>query len=135
MTMKFINADKNFDEILKILTSKIRELDEKSVSLIIYQSLNGYKANSEQIITAQEDISPLLEFLNFEHEKNSKVLSDDDESLSEEFVQRMYILSMPFLSSSAKDSISKYHNESLDDVDLLNVLTIQYKNYLLNIVE
>ena len=133
--MKFINADKNFDEVLKILTSKIRELDEKSVSLIIYQSLNGYKANSEQIITAQEDISPLLEFLSLEHEKNSKVLSDNEESLSEEFVQRMYILSMPFLSSSTKDSISKYHNESLDDVDLLNVLTIQYKNYLLNIVE
>ena len=133
--MKFINADKNFDEVLKILTSKIRELDEKSVSLIIYQSLNVYKANSEQIITAQEDISPLLEFLSLEHEKNSKVLSNDEESLSEEFVQRMYILSMPFLSSSTKDSISKYHNESLDDVDLLNVLTIQYKNYLLNIVE
>jgi hypothetical protein len=133
--MKFINADKNFDEVLKILTSKIRELDEKSVSLIIYQSLNGYKANSEQIITAQEDISPLLEFLSLEHEKNSKVLSNDEESLSEEFVQRMYILSMPFLSSSTKDSISKYHNESLDDVDLLNVITIQYKNYLLNIVE
>jgi hypothetical protein len=133
--MKFINADKNFDEVLKILTSKIRELDEKSVSLIIYQSLNGYKANSEQIITAQEDISPLLEFLSLEHEKNSKVLSNDEESLSEEFVQRTYILSMPFLSSSTKDSISKYHNESLDDVDLLNVLTIQYKNYLLNIVE
>jgi hypothetical protein len=133
--MKFINADKNFDEVLKILTSKIRELDEKSVSLIIYQSLNGYKANSEQIVTAQEDISPLLEFLSLEHEKNSKVLSNDEESLSEEFVQRMYILSMPFLSSSTKDSISKYHNESLDDVDLLNVLTIQYKNYLLNIVE
>jgi hypothetical protein len=133
--MKFINADKNFDEVLKILTSKIRELDEKSVSLIIYQSLNGYKANSEQIITAQEDISPLLEFLSLEHEKNSKVLSNDEESLSEEFVQRMYILSMPFLSSSTKDSISKYHNESLDDVDLLNVLTIHYKNYLLNIVE
>ena len=133
--MKFINADKNFDDVLKILASKIRELDEKSVSLIIYQSLNGYKANSEQIITAQEDISPLLEFLSLEHEKNSKVLSNDEESLSEEFVQRMYILSMPFLSSSTKDSISKYHNESLDDVDLLNVLTIQYKNYLLNIVE
>ena len=133
--MKFINADKNFDEVLKILTSKIRELDEKSVSLIIYQSLNGYKANSEQIITAQEDISPLLEFLSLEHEKNSKVLSNDEESLSEEFVQRMYILSMPFLSSSTKDSINKYHNESLDDVDLLNVITIQYKNYLLNIVE
>jgi hypothetical protein len=133
--MKFINADKNFDEVLKILTSKIRGLDEKSVSLIIYQSLNGYKANSEQIITAQEDISPLLEFLSLEHEKNSKVLLNDEESLSEEFVQRMYILSMPFLSSSTKDSISKYHNESLDDVDLLNVLTIQYKNYLLNIVE
>jgi len=133
--MKFINADRNFDEVLKTLTSKIRELDEKSVSLIIYQSLNGYKANSEQIITAQEDISPLLEFLNLEHEKNSKVLSDNEESLSGEFVQRMYILSMPFLSSSTKDSISKYHNESLDDVDLLNVLTIQYKNYLLNIVE
>ena len=133
--MKFINADKNFDEVLKILASKIRELDEKSVSLIIYQSLNGYKANSEQIITAQEDISPLLEFLSLEHEKNSKVLSNDEESLSEEFVQRMYILSMPFLSSSSKDSINKYHNESLDDVDLLNVLTIQYKNYLLNIVE
>jgi len=133
--MKFINADKNFDEVLKILTSKIRELDEKSVSLIIYQSLNGYKANSEQIVTAQEDISPLLEFLSLEHEKNSKVLSNDEESLSEEFVQRMYILSMPFLSSSTKDSISKYHNESLDDVDLLNVITIQYKNYLLNIVE
>ena len=133
--MKFINADKNFDEVLKILTSKIRELDEKSVSLIIYQSLNGYKANSEQIITAQEDISPLLEFLNLEHEKNSKVLSDKEESLSGEFVQRMYILSMPFLSSSTKDSICKYHNESMDDVDLLNVLTIQYKNYLLNIVE
>ena len=133
--MKFINADKNFDEVLKILTSKIRELDKKSVSLIIYQSLNGYKANSEQIITAQEDISPLLEFLNLEHEKNSKVLSDNEESLSGEFVQRMYILSMPFLSSSSKDSINKYYNESLDDVDLLNVLTIQYKNYLLNIVE
>ena len=133
--MKFINADKNFDEVLKILTSKIRELDEKSVSLIIYQSLNGYKANSEQIITAQEDIRPLLECLSLEHEKNSKVLSNDEESLSEEFVQRLYILSMPFLSSSTKDSINKYHNESLDDVDLLNVLTIQYKNYLLNIVE
>ena len=133
--MKFINADKNFDEVIKILASKIRELDEKSVSLIIYQSLNGYKANSEQIITAQEDISPLLEFLSLEHEKNSKVLSNDEESLSEEFVQRLYILSMPFLSSRTKDSINKYHNESLDDVDLLNVLTIQYKNYLLNIVE
>ena len=133
--MKFINADKNFDEVLKILTSKIRELDEKSVSLIIYQSLNGYKANSEQIITAQEDISPLLEFLNLEHEKNSKVLSDDEDSLSDVPLRRIYILSMPFLSNKEEDSISKYHNESLDDVVLLNVLTIQYKNYLLNIVE
>ena len=133
--MKFINANKNFDEALKVLAIKIRELDEESVSLIIYQSLNGYKANSDQIITAQEDTSPLLEFLNLEHKKNSKVLSDDEDSLSGESVQRMYILSMPFLSNKEEDSISKYHNESLDDVVLLNVLTIQYKNYLLNIVE
>jgi hypothetical protein len=133
--MKFINANKNFDEALKVLAIKIRELDEESVSLIIYQSLNGYKANSDQIITAQEDTSPLLEFLNLEHKKNSKALSDDEDSLSGESVQRMYILSMPFLSNKEEDSISKYHNESLDDVDLLNVLTIQYKNYLLNIVE
>ena len=133
--MKFINANKNFDEALKVLAIKIRELDEESVSLIIYQSLNGYKANSDQIITAQEDTSPLLEFLNLEHKKNSKALSDDEDSLSGESVQRMYILSMPFLSNKEEDSISKYHNESLYDVDLLNVLTIQYKNYLLNIVE
>ena len=133
--MKFINANKNFDEALKVLAIKIRELDGESVSLIIYQSLNGYKANSDQIITAQEDTNPLLEFLNLEHKKNSKVLSDDEDSLSGESVQRMYILSMPFLSNKEEDSISKYHNESLDDVDLLNVLTIQYKNYLLNIVE
>lgn len=133
--MKFINANKNFDEALKVLAIKIRELDEESVSLIIYQSLNGYKANSDQIITAQEDTRPLLEFLNLEHKKNSKALSDDEDSLSGESVQRMYILSMPFLSNKEEDSISKYHNESLDDVDLLNVLTIQYKNYLLNIVE
>mgnify|MGYP006081583605 FL=1 len=133
--MKFINANKNFDEALKVLAIKIRELDEESVSLIIYQSLNGYKANSDQIITAQEDTNPLLEFLNLEHKKNSKVLSDDEDSLSGESVQRMYILSMPFLSNKEEDSISKYHNESLDDVVLLNVLTIQYKNYLLNIVE
>ena len=133
--MKFINANKNFDEALKVLAIKIRELDEESVSLIIYQSLNGYKANSDQIITAQEDTNPLLEFLNLEHKNNSKVLSDDEDSLSGESVQRMYILSMPFLSNKEEDSISKYHNESLDDVDLLNVLTIQYKNYLLNIVE
>ena len=133
--MKFINANKNFDEALKVLAIKIRELDGESVSLIIYQSLNGYKANSDQIITAQEDTSPLLEFLNLEHKKNSKALSDDEDSLSGESVQRMYILSMPFLSNKEEDSISKYHNESLDDVVLLNVLTIQYKNYLLNIVE
>jgi hypothetical protein len=134
--MKFINANKNFDEALKVLAIKIRELDGESVSLIIYQSLNGFKANSDQIITAQEDISTLLEFLNLEHEKNSKVLSDDEDSLSAgESIQRMYILSMPFLSNKEEDSISKYHNESLDDVNLLNVLTIQYKNYLLNIVE
>jgi hypothetical protein len=133
--MKFINANKNFDEALKVLAIKIRELDEESVSLIIYQSLNGYKANSDQIITAQEDTNPLLEFLNLEHKKNSKALSDDEDSLSGESVQRMYILSMPFLSNKEEDSISKYHNESLDDVVLLNVLTIQYKNYLLNIVE
>ena len=133
--MKFINANKKFDEALKVLAIKIRELDEESVSLIIYQSLNGYKANSDQIITAQEDTSPLLEFLNLEHKKNSKALSDDEDSLSGESVQRMYILSMPFLSNKEEDSISKYHNESLDDVVLLNVLTIQYKNYLLNIVE
>ena len=133
--MKFINANKNFDEALKVLAIKIRELDEESVSLIIYQSLNGYKANSDQIITAQEYTSPLLEFLNLEHKKNSKALSDDEDSLSGESVQRMYILSMPFLSNKEEDSISKYHNESLDDVVLLNVLTIQYKNYLLNIVE
>ena len=133
--MKFINANKNFDEALKVLAIKIRELDEESVSLIIYQSLNGYKANSDQIITAQEDTNPLLEFSNLEHKNNSKVLSDDEDSLSGESVQRMYILSMPFLSNKEEDSISKYHNESLDDVVLLNVLTIQYKNYLLNIVE
>jgi len=133
--MKFINANKNFDEALKVLAIKIRELDEESVSLIIYQSLNGYKANSDQIITAQEDTNPLLEFLNLEHKNNSKALSDDEDSLSGESVQRMYILSMPFLSNKEEDSISKYHNESLDDVVLLNVLTIQYKNYLLNIVE
>ena len=133
--MKFINANKNFDEALKVLAIKIRELDEESVSLIIYQSLNGYKANSDQIITAQENTSPLLEFLNLEHKKNSKALSDDEDSLSGESVQRMYILSMPFLSNKEEDSISKYHNESLDDLVLLNVLTIQYKNYLLNIVE
>ena len=133
--MKFINANKNFDEALKVLAIKIRELDEESVSLIIYQSLNGYKANSDQIITAQEDTSPLLEFLNLEHKKNSKALSDDEDSLSGESVQRMYILSMPFLSNNEEDSISRYHHESLQDVNLLNVLTIQYKNYFLNIVE
>jgi len=132
--MKFINANKNFDESLKILAIKIKELEEKSRSLIIYQSLNGYKANSKQIINAQEDVRPLLEFLNLEHDKNSMVLSDD-ESLSGESVQRMYILSMPFLSNNGEDSISRYHHESLQDVNLLNVLTIQYKNYFLNIVE
>jgi len=132
--MKFINANKNFDESLKILAIKIKELEEKSMSLIIYQSLNGYKANAKQIINAQEDISPLLEFLNLEHDKNSMVLSDD-ESLSGESVQRMYILSMPFLSNNEENSISRYHHESLHDVNLLNVLTIQYKNYFLNIVE
>ena len=132
--MKFINANKNFDESLKILAIKIKELEEKSMSLIIYQSLNGYKANAKQIINAQEDVSPLLEFLNLEHDKNSMVLSDD-ESLSGESVQRMYILSMPFLSNNEEDSISGYHHESLQDVNLLNVLTIQYKNYFLNIVE
>ena len=105
------------------------------MSLIIYQSLNGYKANAKQIINAQEDISPLLEFLNLEHDKNSMVLSDDEESLSGESVQRMYILSMPFLSNNEEDSINRYHHESLQDVNLLNVLTIQYKNYFLNIVE
>jgi|TARA_B110000438_G_scaffold286162_1_gene317089 hypothetical protein len=133
--MKFINANKKFDEALKILAIKIKELEDKSMSLIIYQSLNGYKVNSEQIITAQEDISPLLEFLNLEHEKNSKVLSDDEDSLSDVPLRRIYILSMPFLSNKKEDSISKYNYKSLDDVNLLNVLTIQYKNYLLNIVE
>ena len=133
--MKFINANKKFDEALKILAIKIKELEEKSMSLIIYQSLNGYKANAKQIINAQEDISPLLEFLNLEHDKNSMVLSDDEESLSGESIQRMYILSMPFLSNDEEDSISRYHHESLQDVNLLNVLTIQYKNYFLNIVE
>ena len=133
--MKFINANKNFDQSLKILAIKIKELEKKSMSLIIYQSLNGYKANAKQIINAQEDISPLLEFLNLEHEKNSMVLSDDEESLSGESIQRMYILSMPFLSNDEEDSISRYHHESLQDVNLLNVLTIQYKNYFLNIVE
>ena len=133
--MKFINANKNFDESLKILAIKIKELEKKSMSLIIYQSLNGYKANAKQIINAQEDISPLLEFLNLEHEKNSMVLSDDEESLSGESIQRIYILSMPFLSNDEEDSISRYHHESLQDVNLLNVLTIQYKNYFLNIVE
>ena len=133
--MKFINANKNFNESLKILAIKIKELEEKSMSLIIYQSLNGYKANAKQIINAQEDISPLLEFLNLEHEKNSMVLSDDEESLSGESIQRMYILSMPFLSNDEEDSINRYHHESLQDVNLLNVLTIQYKNYFLNIVE
>ena len=132
--MKFINANKNFDESLKILAIKIKELEEKSRSLIIYQSLNGYKSNSKQIINAQEDVRPLLEFLNLEHDKNSMVLSDD-ESLSGESVQRMYILSMPFLSNNGEDSISRYHHESLQDVNLLNVLSIQYKNYFLNIVE
>ena len=132
--MKFINANENFDESLKILAIKIKELEEKSMSLIIYQSLNGYKANAKQITNAQEDISPLLEFLNLEHDKNSMVLSDD-ESLSGESVQRMYILSMPFLSNNGEDSISRYHHESLQDVNLLNVLSIQYKNYFLNIVE
>ena len=62
-------------------------------------------------------------------------LSDDQESLSGESVQRMYILSMPFLSNNGEDSISRYHHESLQDVNLLNVLSIQYKNYFLNIVE
>ena len=133
--MKFINANKNFDESLKLVDIKIKELEEKSKSLIIYQSLNGYKANAKQILNAQEDISPLLEFLNLEHDKNCMVLSDDEESLSGESVQRMYILSMPFLSNNEEDSISRYHHESLQDVNLLNVLTIQFKNYFLNIVE
>ena len=133
--MKFINANENFDESLKILAIKIKELEEKSMSLIIYQSLNGYKANAKQIINAQEDISPLLEFLNLEHDKNCMVLSDDEESLSGESVQRMYILSMPFLSNNEEDSINRYHHESLQDVKLLNVLTIQYKNYFLTIVD
>ena len=133
--MKFINANKNFDQSLKILAIKIKELEKKSMSLIIYQSLNGYKANAKQIINAQEDISPLLEFLNLEHDKNSMVLSDDEESLSGESIQRMDILSMPFLSNNEEESISRYHHESLQDVNLLNVLTIQYKNYFLNIVE
>lgn len=133
--MKFINANKNFNESLKILAIKIKELEEKSMSLIIYQSLNGYKANAKQILNAQEDISPLLEFLNLEHDKNCMVLSDDEESLSGDSVQRMYILSMPFLSNNEEDSISRYHHESLQDVNLLNVLTIQFKNYFLNIVE
>jgi hypothetical protein len=133
--MKFINANEDFDESLKILAIKIKELEEESMSLIIYQSLNGYKANAKQIINAQEDVSPLLKFLNLEHDKNSMVLSDDEESLSGESVQRMYILSMPFLSSNEENSIRRYHHESLHDVNLLNVLTIQYKNYFLNIVE
>ena len=133
--MKFINANENFDESLKILAIKIKELEEKSMSLIIYQSLNGYKANAKQIINAQEDISPLLKFLNLEHDKNSMVLSDDEESLSGESVQRMYILSMPFLSNNEENSISRYHHESLQDVNLLDIVTIQYKNYFLNIVE
>ena len=133
--MKFINANEDFDESLKILAIKIKELEEESMSLIIYQSLNGYKANAKQIINAQEDVSPLLKFLNLEHDKNSMVLSDDEESLSGESVQRMYILSMPFLSNNEEDSINIYHHESLHDVNLLNVLTIQYKNYFLNIVE
>ena len=133
--MKFINANQNFNEALKVLAIKIRELDGESVSLIVYQSLNGYKANSDQIITAQEDAKPLLKFLNLEHEKNSKPLSEDESNLSEELVQRTYIFSMPFLSNSEEDSISRYHKKSSDDVELLNVLTIQYKNYLLNIVE
>jgi len=133
--MKFINANQNFNEALKVLAIKIKELDGESISLIVYQSLNGYKANSDQIITAQQDTKPLLEFLSLEHEKNSKVLSEDEDNLSEELVQRTYILSMPFLSNSEEDSISRYHKKSLDDVELLNVLTIQYKNYLLNIVE
>ena len=133
--MKFINANEDFDESLKILAIKVKELEEESMSLIIYQSLNGYKANAKQIINAQEDVSPLLKFLNLEHDKNSMVLSDDEESLSGESVQRMYILSMPFLSNNEENSISRYHHESLHDVNLLNVLTIQYKNYFLNIVE
>ena len=133
--MKFINANEDFDESLKILAIKIKELEEESMSLIIYQSLNGYKATTKQIINAQEDVSPLLKFLNLEHDKNSMVLSDDEESLSGESVQRMYILSMPFLSNNEENSISRYHHESLHDVNLLNVLTIQYKNYFLNIVE
>ena len=133
--MKFINANKNFDESLKILTTKIKELKENSISLIVYQSLNGYKANSKQIINAQKDISPLLEFLNLEHDKNSMVLSDDEESLYGESVQRMYIFSMPFLSNNEENSISRYHHESLQDVNLLDIVTIQYKNYFLNIVE
>lgn len=33
--MKFINANENFDESLKILAIKIKELEEKSMSLII----------------------------------------------------------------------------------------------------
>ena len=133
--MKFINANENFDESLKILAIKVKELEEKSISLIIYQSLNGYKANSKQIINAQKDISPLLEFLNLEHDKNSMVLSDDEESLYGESVQRMYIFSMPFLSNNEENSISRYHHESLQDVNLLDIVTIQYKNYFLNIVE
>ena len=133
--MKFINANEDFDESLKILAIKIKELEEESMSLIIYQSLNGYKANAKQIINAQEDVSPLLKFLNLEHDKNSMVLSDDEESLSGESVQRMYILSMPFLSNNEEDSISRHHHESLQDVNLLNVLTIQYKNYFFNIVK
>jgi len=133
--MKFINANQNFNEALKVLAIKIKELDGESISLIVYQSLNGCKANSDQIITAQQDTKPLLEFLSLEHENNSKVLSENEDNLSEELVQRTYILSMPFLSNREEDSISRYHKKSLDDVELLNVLTIQYKNYLLNIVE
>ena len=45
------------------------------------------------------------------------ILSDDEKSLSGESVQRMYILSMPFLSNNEEDSISRYHHESLQDVN------------------
>jgi len=133
--MDFINADKKYDEAFEILLSKITGLDSQSVSLLICQSLNGFILDSEQEINFQEEVKFLLEFLKTEHEKNSLILKYNEKELTPKNLKRIYILTLPCLSGNGKDSISMYKEDSLEKVTSANVLTIQYKNCLLNVVD
>ena len=134
--MILINADLHYNKARKALKAKIKELDNtQSTSLLIYQTLNGYETDLDENYQFIQKVQSLLDFLMQTHKEQSCTLLDSKKNISGVVFNRIYILSLPLIANSSKDSINIYKTESLKHIPLLEVLIIQYKNCLLKIVD